>query len=410
VKRLISPLDSMLQVVPYLKSKDSWILGDIEEVRQRLEENQTALQTMLGSKYIAAVQQEVDMWDKKLAHVSEVLDEWLQCQKAWMYLEPIFAAADIQRQLPREAKMFAEVDRFWKEVMRKAHQNSNVMHCINSQPNLRDLFVKNNQELDRVQKHLEEYLETKRVAFPRFYFLSNEELVAILSKTRDPQSVQPHLHKCFDNIARLEFVDDPSGAPPTEVCAMVSNEGEVVPLARSVHTTGATELWLSEVETVMRLSVKQAIKRALIDCPPDGADRFEWLVRHPAQAVLTVDQLAWTAGVTKALYEVQTGADRRALDAHLALCRSQISKAVTLMGSATALTPLQRQTLSALIILDVHGRDVLERLIDVECRSTADFEWTKQLRTCWEREESGLTSHRGSRAASRRVPRLNSKL
>lgn len=36
-----------------------------------------------------------------------------------MYLEVIFSAPDIQRQLPTEAKMFIVVDKKWKEIMRR---------------------------------------------------------------------------------------------------------------------------------------------------------------------------------------------------------------------------------------------------------------------------------------------------
>ena len=47
----------------------------------------------------------------------------MTCQRNWLYLESIFGAPDIQRQLPDEAKMFNQVDKSWKEIMRRVQKN-----------------------------------------------------------------------------------------------------------------------------------------------------------------------------------------------------------------------------------------------------------------------------------------------
>ena len=179
---------------------------------------------MAGSKFVVGVRAAVDEWDKKLSLVSDVLDEWLKAQRNWMYLECIFSSGDIQKQLPVESAKFKTVDQNWHDVMRRTRKNPNVLYATTAKGVL-DMFVESNAKLEEITKSLEDYLEMKRGAFPRFYFLSNDELLEILSQTRDPQAVQPHMRKCFDCIQRLVFTDEPESA---EIRAMISPENEYV--------------------------------------------------------------------------------------------------------------------------------------------------------------------------------------
>ena len=85
------------------------------------------------------------------------MDQWLECQKTGC-IEPIFAAADIARQLPNESKVFKNVTSSWKEIMKQTNLDAN---CIKqgAAKGRREAFGKNNAMLDGVQRGLEEYLQ-----------------------------------------------------------------------------------------------------------------------------------------------------------------------------------------------------------------------------------------------------------
>jgi dynein heavy chain len=78
--------------------------------------------------------------------------------------------------------------------MLSVFENPKVIASVDNGTMLLKLFQNSNHLLEEIQKSLEDYLETKRGAFARFYFLSDDELLEILSQTRkyNPQSVKFH--------------------------------------------------------------------------------------------------------------------------------------------------------------------------------------------------------------------------
>ena len=64
--------------------------------------------------------------------------------------------------------------------------------------------------LTKCEKALAEYLETKRLAFPRFYFASSADLLDILSNSDYPLKVAKHLTKLFDSMAKLTMEEEGS--------------------------------------------------------------------------------------------------------------------------------------------------------------------------------------------------------
>lgn len=245
----------LFNVLPY-KETETYILKSPDEASQLLDDHIVMTQSMSFSPYKKPFEQRINSWENKLKLTQEVLEEWLNCQRSWLYLEPIFNSEDINRQLPVESKRYQTMERIWRKIMKNAYENREVINVCSDQ-RLLDSLRDCNKLLDMVQKGLSEYLETKRGAFPRFYFLSDDELLEILSQTKDPTAVQPHLRKCFENIARLLFQED------LEITHMYSAEGEEVKLSFSIYPSSNVEDWLREVERSMKASVRDIIERAI---------------------------------------------------------------------------------------------------------------------------------------------------
>jgi dynein heavy chain len=109
-----------------------------------------------------------------------------------------------------------------------------------------------------VQKGLKDYLEKKCAFFCRFYFLSNDDLLEILSQTKEVTKVRAHLQKVFEGVADLDF------RPDDTMWGVISPQREQIDLVKRVDPKDrGVEFWMSELEKQMLLSVRYAIQRGI---------------------------------------------------------------------------------------------------------------------------------------------------
>ena len=108
------------------------LLRASEELVEILEENNVQIQNMMMSKYIAFFLTEVSAWQKKLGCVDLVLSRWLEVQRTWSYLQPIFTGSeDIRVQLAEDSKRFIEIDVEFRSKLEDFNKNPNVIASAN---------------------------------------------------------------------------------------------------------------------------------------------------------------------------------------------------------------------------------------------------------------------------------------
>jgi hypothetical protein len=158
------------------------------------------------------------------------------------------------------------------------------------------------------------YLEQKRLYFSRFFFLSNDELLEILSETKDPTRVQPHLKKCFEGISSLTFTDD------LDITHMISAQKESIKLDTPISTSdarGQVEKWLLELEGIMVSTIRCETLKSMDAYPNE--ERIQWVDNWPGMVVLAVTAKYWTEKT-----HVAITAGPRALEEYTAQCSSDI--------------------------------------------------------------------------------------
>lgn len=304
-------------------------------------------------------------------------DVWIDVQRQWVYLEGIFTGnADIKQLLPIESARFGNINAEFMSSMRKVYKSSLVLDVI-AVPGIQKTFEKLAEALAKIQKALGEYLERERSAFPRFYFLGDEDLLEIIGNAKDVSRIVKHLKKMFAGIASVRLDED-----STQILSLISREGEEIPLDQPLVLAQSSKVneWLSKLETRMKVTLAQSLINATnalrafysTEGTIDMVAFVSWVDSYPGQVVTLAVQVVWASMIEERL---EAGQTIHAVESVVVQVLESLASTVL-----TDLSPRLRRKCEHLITDFVHQRDVIRVLVKHDIQSMADFDWLEQMR------------------------------
>lgn len=240
------------------KDKKVRTIIEPEKVVQQFEDLLLKIQSLKANQYAAQHADRLERAEKELFFLQSNFESWLEIQRGWMYLEPIYSQEEVTRDLPDQKRVFEDFCYVFKRIMNVQLSSERVNTVADFCRT--DGFVSNvrrmKDDIRFLDKSLSDYLDKKRSEFARLYFTSNDELIQLMGNLKNVAYLQVFLGKLFEGIGGLVFEGD-------NIKAFKSKSGELVEFIKKISTSVPPEMWLREVENGMRIALYEAISRTV---------------------------------------------------------------------------------------------------------------------------------------------------
>ncbi|KNC81233.1 hypothetical protein SARC_06434, partial [Sphaeroforma arctica JP610] len=319
---------------------------------------------------------EATAWEEKLNRMHAMLDVWVDVQRTWVYLHGIFSgSADIQHLLPQESNRFSNISAEFLQFMKRVAKHPVLVEVL-SFPNVQKQLERFGELLDKVQHALGEYLERERSAFPRFYFVGDEELLEVIGNGRDVGKIQKSFKKMFTGIHAVSLDESDSS-----ILGMVSKEGEQISFLQAVDLSTSPRIneWLGDVEVQMRNALAALLTHSL-----DGMQRMDTAQFHLPMflQLVIVYHISIPTKCCVRRYHLPTKSC--CLQAGSDLKEVVSSLEAKLEGLASTILvpqePRRRRKIENIITELVHKRDVTRELANNKVADITSFDWLQQMR------------------------------
>ncbi|KAK5964096.1 dynein heavy chain PWA37_004439 [Arxiozyma heterogenica] len=231
------------------------LVNDWDLAARQCHEDLSELLSMKNSTYFKLYSNRCTALTEKLSLLSIILSTWCDVQFKWLSMFDIFGKNNkIKELLPQEESRFHYVSTDMKNLLKRALSLKHLID-ISSIPNFHLSLSKILDVLVSIRNSLNDFLETYREQYPRFYFLGNDELLKILGSTNSIETVSKYMQKMFGSISNIESKDE-------IIYGVKSVEGESFSIENTINisTYEAPSQWLTQLEQQISKSLLSNIK------------------------------------------------------------------------------------------------------------------------------------------------------
>lgn len=312
--------------------------------------------------------EKVAQWEQRLFALDTIVNLLNKVQRKWTYLEPIYTKNTIEM---LDQNTFGHISGQFLSIMSQIVADSHVIRLVRIggvDAKLQEL----NANLSNAQKKLYEFMEQSRDRFPRFYFLSDDDLLLILAGKVDLNS-SGLLRKLFNNCVSQLSIDE-----ERQIHAIQSVEAETIQLDNKVKIVdgqGAKgiERWL----TSLSAEISGTLQNQLNGIMKSSSSLSELIQskKYCSQIVLLKKWLDFTRDVETA---ISAG---KLID-----LKSELEKSLSLLTNLESVVRpdnVQQIQIKSLVLDAIHFVAVVDELLEADDdvrQNVQSWYWQKQLR------------------------------
>uniref|UniRef100_A0A3P9KH25 Si:dkey-11m19.5 n=1 Tax=Oryzias latipes TaxID=8090 RepID=A0A3P9KH25_ORYLA len=403
-----------------------FIITGLETLPAEINRGLSTLSTMIKSRYCNEFRPQLKEWIWAFQELGELIDLFKRHQQLWAFLTKSFDETSIRDQREHLLKRFQPVDKTYREIINTVLTDPLMVNLVSSETNDNKIcqsLMDGLSTMEAIFCQTVDILPTLCDQFPRLWFLSDSEVIELLSYQQTPFTLQPFVYKLFQGVCWLAFDsklssntnDGKSCAASTQgqkemnVSGVLGTFQEQVVFCPSLEVDPDTLAWLFSFEKQLKLTIKRLMKKCavqqnqiepfVLDSPCDKAETeiqahyshhkenaltvLGLLSEFPLQCLLVAEEVNWCRIVLQAFQKTSL-VGLRNLKAHNLAKLKNLGETIRGTFNGSEMTPQvskhSSMCLRALVHLTMNHAQQLSRLMEVPHDPELSFEWISLMK------------------------------